>query len=99
MLPKLVYLKKCTGILIKSNKLSKIRARFQVECKQVMAQSHVVERPESMCPPSKPPASKPCHTKGCVQDTSRPTIITSETTYIQHDPKKKKARTLLLVVV
>ncbi|XP_025832890.1 protein madd-4 isoform X3 [Agrilus planipennis] len=61
-----------------------------VECKQVMAQNHTVERPLSACPGQKPPDKKPCNTKSCVTDTDKPIIDTLNTTYIQHDWKKDK---------
>lgn len=62
----------------------------KVECKQVMAQNHTVQRPPSMCPSPKPQDKKPCNTKSCVFDSDRPHIDKSNTTFIQHDPKKKK---------
>ncbi|XP_031344592.1 protein madd-4 isoform X2 [Photinus pyralis] len=62
----------------------------KVECKQVMAQNHTVDRPASMCPTPKPPDKKPCNTKSCVLETDKPQIEVSNSTFIQHDPKKKK---------
>lgn len=62
----------------------------KVECKQVMAQNHTVDRPPSMCPSPKPPDKKPCNTKSCVLETDKPQIDVSNSTFIQHDPKKKK---------
>lgn len=62
----------------------------KVECKQVMAQNHTVDRPASMCPSPKPPDKKPCNTKSCVLETDKPQIDVSNSTFIQHDPKKKK---------
>lgn len=62
----------------------------RVECKQIMAQEHKVERPVAMCPSVKPPDKKPCNTKPCAPDEQRPPIASSNTTYIQHDPKKNK---------
>ncbi|GLV43482.1 no long nerve cord [Carabus blaptoides fortunei] len=62
----------------------------KVECKQVMAQNHVVDRPTSMCPSSKPLERRPCNTKSCVLESDKPEIVMSNSSYIQHDPKKKK---------
>lgn len=62
----------------------------KVECKQVMAQNHTVDRPATMCPMPKPSDRKPCNTKSCALDTDKPIIETSNSTFIQHDPKKKK---------
>lgn len=62
----------------------------RVECKQIMAQEHKVERPVAMCPSVKPPDKKPCNTKPCAPEEQRPPIALSNTTYIQHDPKKNK---------
>lgn len=62
----------------------------KVECKQVMAQNHTVERPQSMCGTAKPPDRKPCNTKVCVLDSDKPHIDVSNSTYIQHDTKKNK---------
>ncbi|XP_072391161.1 protein madd-4 isoform X2 [Diabrotica undecimpunctata] len=66
---------------------SKIR---KVECKQVMAQNHTVDRIPSMCPVPKPAESKPCNTKSCIVESDKPHIDVSNSTFIQHDPKKKK---------
>ncbi|VEN56102.1 unnamed protein product [Callosobruchus maculatus] len=62
----------------------------KVECKQVMAQNHTVDRPPAMCPQPKPAETKPCNTKSCVVDSDRPHIDVSNSTFIQHDFKKKK---------
>ncbi|XP_017781634.1 PREDICTED: ADAMTS-like protein 1 isoform X2 [Nicrophorus vespilloides] len=62
----------------------------KVECKQVMAQNHTVDRPHAMCPNPKPQDKKPCNTKSCVLDTDKPIIETSNSTFIQHDVKKTK---------
>ncbi|XP_049881211.1 protein madd-4 isoform X2 [Pectinophora gossypiella] len=62
----------------------------EVECKQVMAQSHVVERPASLCGSPRPVATKPCNSRPCLLDTSSPEISLANSSYIQHDPKKKK---------
>ncbi|XP_049312456.1 protein madd-4 isoform X2 [Bactrocera dorsalis] len=62
----------------------------KVECKQIMAQEHKIERPESMCPSAKPPDKKPCNVKPCPVEDPKPVIQVSNTTHIQHDPKKAK---------
>ncbi|XP_058819345.1 protein madd-4 isoform X1 [Topomyia yanbarensis] len=62
----------------------------RVECKQIMAQEHKVERPASMCPSSKPPDKKPCNSKACAPEDQRPPIAGTNSTFIQHDPKKNK---------
>lgn len=62
----------------------------KVECKQVMAQNHVVDRPPTSCPSNKPQDRKPCNTKSCILETDRPQIVVSNTTFIQHDVKRKK---------
>ncbi|XP_023158560.1 ADAMTS-like protein 1 isoform X2 [Ceratitis capitata] len=62
----------------------------KVECKQIMAQEHKIERPESMCPSAKPPDKKPCNVKPCPLEDPKPVIQVSNTTHIQHDPKKTK---------
>ncbi|XP_058981163.1 protein madd-4 isoform X1 [Musca domestica] len=62
----------------------------KVECKQIMAQEHKIERPESMCPSAKPPDKKPCNVKPCPPEDPKPIIQISNTTHIQHDPKKSK---------
>ncbi|XP_022920752.1 protein madd-4 isoform X2 [Onthophagus taurus] len=62
----------------------------KVECKQVMAQNHTVDRPISMCPSPRPSEKKPCNTKSCVLESDKPHIDVSNSTYIQHSVKKKK---------
>ncbi|XP_057670179.1 protein madd-4 isoform X2 [Diorhabda carinulata] len=62
----------------------------KVECKQVMAQNHTVDRPPSMCSIPKPAEFKPCNTKSCIVESDKPHIDVSNSTFIQHDPKKKK---------
>ncbi|XP_055594208.1 protein madd-4 isoform X2 [Uranotaenia lowii] len=62
----------------------------RVECKQIMAQEHKVERPATMCPSSKPPDKKPCNSKACAPEDQRPPIAGTNSTFIQHDPKKNK---------
>ncbi|XP_054082608.1 ADAMTS-like protein 1 isoform X4 [Zeugodacus cucurbitae] len=62
----------------------------KVECKQIMAQEHKIERPESMCPSAKPPDKKPCNVKPCPLEDPKPIIQVSNSSYIQHDPKKAK---------
>nr|XP_021208563.1 protein madd-4 isoform X1 [Bombyx mori] len=62
----------------------------EVECKQIMAQSHVVERPASLCSSPRPPSTKSCNSRPCLLDTSSPEISLANSSYIQHDPKKKK---------
>lgn len=62
----------------------------KVECKQIMAQEHTVERPESMCSGPKPANKKPCNTKICPPDKDDPIIAINNNTYIQHDPKNDK---------
>ncbi|XP_037958432.1 protein madd-4 isoform X2 [Teleopsis dalmanni] len=62
----------------------------KVECKQIMAQEHKIERPETMCPSAKPPDKKPCNVKSCPPEDPKPVISISNTTHIQHDPKKSK---------
>lgn len=62
----------------------------KVECKQIMAQEHKVERRDELCPSLKPVAQKPCNTKPCEPEDQHPSIASSNTTYIQHDPKKTK---------
>ncbi|XP_053620196.1 protein madd-4-like isoform X4 [Plodia interpunctella] len=61
-----------------------------VECKQIMAQSHVVERPAGMCSSPKPASTKSCNARPCLLDTSSPEISLANSSYIQHDLKKKK---------
>lgn len=62
----------------------------QVECKQIMAQNHTVDRPPSMCPSPKPLDKKPCNTKSCVIESDKPQISVANSTFIQHDPKKNR---------
>ncbi|XP_038218162.1 protein madd-4 isoform X2 [Zerene cesonia] len=62
----------------------------EVICKQVMAQSHVVERPPSQCNSPRPASTKSCNSRPCLLDTSAPEISLANSSYIQHDPKKKK---------
>ncbi|XP_075985885.1 ADAMTS-like no long nerve cord [Anticarsia gemmatalis] len=62
----------------------------EVECKQIMAQSHVVERPASLCSSPRPAATKSCNSRPCLLDTASPEISLANSSYIQHDPKKKK---------
>ncbi|XP_050294708.1 protein madd-4 [Anthonomus grandis grandis] len=62
----------------------------KVECKQVMAQNHTVDRPSTMCPSPKPLETKPCNTKSCVIESDKPQISVTNSTFIQHDPKKNK---------
>lgn len=62
----------------------------RVECKQIMAQEHTVERRPELCPSQKPQSRKPCNAKPCAPDDQRPPISSSNSSYIQHDPKKSK---------
>ncbi|XP_074042343.1 ADAMTS-like no long nerve cord isoform X3 [Leptinotarsa decemlineata] len=62
----------------------------RIECKQVMAQNHTVDRLPTMCPSPKPLESKPCNTKSCLVESDKPHIDVSNSTFIQHDSKKKK---------
>ncbi|XP_058981194.1 ADAMTS-like protein 1 isoform X2 [Musca domestica] len=62
----------------------------KVECKQVMAQEHKLERPEIMCASGKPPEKKPCNIRPCPAEEPKPVIEISNTTHIQHDPRKTK---------
>ncbi|KAH8329025.1 hypothetical protein KR074_001877, partial [Drosophila pseudoananassae] len=62
----------------------------KVECKQIMAQEHKIERPESMCPSAKPTDKKPCNVKPCPPEDPKPVIQINNSTHIQHDPKKTK---------
>ncbi|XP_052837800.1 protein madd-4 isoform X2 [Drosophila gunungcola] len=62
----------------------------KVECKQIMAQEHKIERPESMCPSAKPADKKPCNVKPCPPEDPKPVIQINNSTHIQHDPKKTK---------
>ncbi|KAG5879420.1 hypothetical protein JTB14_027243 [Gonioctena quinquepunctata] len=45
-----------------------------VECKQVMAQNHTVDRIPTMCPSQKPSGIKPCNTKSCVVERQAPSV-------------------------
>ncbi|XP_015837335.1 protein madd-4 isoform X3 [Tribolium castaneum] len=62
----------------------------KVECKQVMAQNHTVDRSPELCPSPKPPDRKPCNTKSCIIESDKPHIDVSNSSFIQHDFKKKK---------
>ncbi|XP_037039972.1 protein madd-4 isoform X3 [Bradysia coprophila] len=62
----------------------------RVECKQIMAQEHKVERRPELCPSIKPQEKKPCNAKPCAPEDQKPPIQSSNSTYIQHDPKKNK---------
>ncbi|XP_041971374.1 protein madd-4 isoform X2 [Aricia agestis] len=62
----------------------------EVVCKQIMAQSHVVERPAGQCGAARPASTKACNTRPCLLDTASPEIALANSSYIQHDPKKKK---------
>lgn len=62
----------------------------KVECKQLMAQERKVERNEELCPGRRPESQKACNTKPCPPEDQHPAIAYSNTTYIQHDPKKTK---------
>lgn len=68
----------------------------RVECKQIMAQEHTVERRPELCPSIKPQTRKPCNTKACAPEDQRPPIASSNSTYIQHDAKKTRVITLNL---
>lgn len=57
-----------------------------------MAQEHKVERRPELCPSIKPQEKKPCNAKPCDPEDQKPPIAASNTTYIQHDPKKNKVR-------
>lgn len=61
-----------------------------MECKQIMAQEHKVERPESMCPGGMPASKKSCNQKPCAPESQRPLISANNSTYIQHDQRKAK---------
>ncbi|XP_063699657.1 protein madd-4 isoform X2 [Culicoides brevitarsis] len=61
----------------------------KVTCIQIMAQEHKVERP-NRCPAPKPQDKKPCNSKPCAPEDQHPPILSSNTTFIQHDPKKSK---------
>jgi ADAMTS-like protein 1/3 len=60
----------------------------KVDCKQIMAQNHIQNRPSSMCPSGKPAESKSCNTKPCDPGDS-PHIAVTNQTYIQTSPKQK----------
>ncbi|XP_066139353.1 protein madd-4 isoform X1 [Euwallacea fornicatus] len=62
----------------------------KVDCKQVMAQNHTVDRLSTLCPTPKPLERKPCNTKSCVIESDKPIISVTNSTFIQHDPKKNK---------
>ncbi|KAF7274526.1 hypothetical protein GWI33_012822, partial [Rhynchophorus ferrugineus] len=62
----------------------------KVECKQVMAQNHTVDRPPSSCPSPKPAEKKPCNAKSCIIESDRPHISVTNSTFIQHNPKTDK---------
>ncbi|BES91442.1 Thrombospondin type 1 domain [Nesidiocoris tenuis] len=64
--------------------------RRNVECKQIMAQNHVVSRPESQCPKNKPPDQRPCNTKPCPSEEQRPPIISTNQSYVQSNPIRRK---------
>ncbi|KAH9635716.1 hypothetical protein HF086_011106 [Spodoptera exigua] len=53
-------------------------------------ESHVVERPASLCSSPRPAATKSCNSRPCLLDTASPEISLANSSYIQHDPKKKK---------
>ncbi|KAL1130045.1 hypothetical protein AAG570_012988, partial [Ranatra chinensis] len=61
-----------------------------VECKQVMAQNHIVSRPVSQCPKTRPPDRRPCNTKPCPSEDPRPPIIAANQSYVQNNPAKRK---------
>ncbi|KAK9497779.1 hypothetical protein O3M35_003703 [Rhynocoris fuscipes] len=61
-----------------------------VECKQVMAQNHVVPRLPSQCPKNRPPDRRPCNTKPCPSHDQRPPIIAENQSYVQTNPVKRK---------
>ncbi|XP_024082456.1 ADAMTS-like protein 1 isoform X2 [Cimex lectularius] len=61
-----------------------------VECKQIMAQNHIVPRPPSQCPKNRPPDRRPCNTKLCPSEDQRPPIIAANQTYVQNNPGKRK---------
>lgn len=60
-----------------------------VECKQVVAQNHIVPRPVSLCPKNKPPEKRPCNTKPCPSDDQRPSISSHSELYVQPPAKRK----------
>jgi hypothetical protein len=55
-----------------------------------MAQNHTVDRSPELCPSPKPPDRKPCNTKSCIVESDKPHIDISNSSFIQHDFKKKK---------
>jgi ADAMTS-like protein 1/3 len=55
-----------------------------------MAQEHKIDRPSESCPSEKPIDRKVCNAKACAPEDQRPEITGSNTTFIQHDPKKKQ---------
>ncbi|XP_069688307.1 protein madd-4 [Periplaneta americana] len=61
-----------------------------VECQQVMAQNHVVPRSPQKCPKQKPPDTRPCNTRPCGMESDKPHIATSNHSYVQQNPAKKK---------
>lgn len=61
----------------------------KVACIQIMAQEHKVERP-GRCSPPMPAERKACNSKPCAPEDQRPPILASNTSFIQHDPKKNK---------
>ncbi|KAF6216025.1 hypothetical protein GE061_000362 [Apolygus lucorum] len=61
-----------------------------VECKQIMAQNHVLPRPGNQCPKNKPPDRRPCNTKPCPTEEQRPPIISTNQSYVQSNPIKRK---------
>ncbi|CAH0391394.1 unnamed protein product, partial [Bemisia tabaci] len=65
----------------------------KVQCKQVLAQNHIQDKHESLCPSTeKPPDSRPCNTKECPKETTQPIIESSDTPYNQASPSKKKVQ-------
>lgn len=61
-----------------------------MECKQVMAQEHVVPRPASQCPKNKPPEIRPCNTKPCPTEEQRPQIMAANQSYVQENPSSRE---------
>nr|XP_024216656.1 ADAMTS-like protein 1 [Halyomorpha halys] len=64
--------------------------RRTVECKQVMAQEHVVSRLPSQCPKNKPPEIRPCNTKPCPTEEQRPQIMAANQSYVQTNPSSRE---------
>uniref|UniRef100_A0A8D8V293 ADAMTS-like protein 1 n=3 Tax=Cacopsylla melanoneura TaxID=428564 RepID=A0A8D8V293_9HEMI len=62
----------------------------KVECKQEMAQRHIVNRLPTQCPKHRPVDKRPCNTKPCATEISRPFIATDNSTFIQQDPDQVK---------